>query len=255
MKKLYLKSSVYNTGGVMASSKKLILSLATISCLSSLALAQISGPPYAIPYTQGNNYYYTLLGYYPGTQIEVNGNGSTNSIFLGKYAYVRSSNNGVKTLYVHATTDEKIDIRKILNKGIIAGFLNIENKGSFNNGSIHVGDIDNQGYIKKVYIGIWGENNGKIQLDSFKNSGIIYASNGDGILFEGKDTQIGNFINTGIIVGNHSNSSNNASVLIGRPDKNHGNTTIDLFLNEGLIGSNMAKYGVKFDSGNDSNGG
>ncbi|RQD95463.1 hypothetical protein DZD41_07550, partial [Campylobacter hepaticus] len=99
------------------------------------------------------------------------------------------------------------------------------------------------------------ENNGKIQLDSFKNSGIIYASNGDGILFEGKDTQIGNFINTGIIVGNHSNSSNNASVLIGRPDKNHGNTTIDLFLNEGLIGSNMAKYGVKFDSGNDSNGG
>ncbi|WP_172966585.1 hypothetical protein, partial [Campylobacter hepaticus] len=83
--------------------------------------------------------------------------------------------------------------------------------------------------------------NGKIQLDSFKNSGIIYASNGDGILFEGKDTQIGNFINTGIIVGNHSNSSNNASVLIGRPDKNHGNTTIDLFLNEGLIGSNMAK--------------
>ncbi|TBS62760.1 hypothetical protein D1630_07550, partial [Campylobacter hepaticus] len=100
-----------------------------------------------------------------------------------------------------------------------------------------------------------GENNGKIQLDSFKNSGIIYASNGDGILFEGKDTQIGNFINTGIIVGNHSNSSNNASVLIGRPDKNHGNTTIDLFLNEGLIGSNMAKYGVKFDSGNDSNGG
>ncbi|MPV94185.1 hypothetical protein GC026_04065, partial [Campylobacter hepaticus] len=255
MKKLYLKSSVYNTGGVMASSKKLILSLATISCLSSLALAQISGPPYAIPYTQGNNHYYTLLGYYPGTQIEVNGNGSTNSIFLGKYAYVRSSNNGVKTLYVHATTDEKIDIRKILNKGIIAGFLNIENKGSFNNGSIHVGDIDNQGYIKKVYIGIWGENNGKIQLDSFKNSGIIYASNGDGILFEGKDTQIGNFINTGIIVGNHSNSSNNASVLIGRPDKNHGNTTIDLFLNEGLIGSNMAKYGVKFDSGNDSNGG
>ncbi|QOW63779.1 hypothetical protein IRA69_07430 [Campylobacter hepaticus] len=38
-------------------------------------------------------------------------------------------------------------------------------------------------------------------------------------LFEGKDTQIGNFINTGIIVGNHSDSSNNASVLIGRPDK------------------------------------
>ncbi|RQD82935.1 hypothetical protein DZD33_06990, partial [Campylobacter hepaticus] len=127
MKKLYLKSSVYNTGGVMASSKKLILSLATISCLSSLALAQISGPPYAIPYTQGNNYYYTLLGYYPGTQIEVNGNGSTNSIFLGRYAYVKNGD-GSKTIYAYVDNSDKINIPYIINKGIIAGSLNIENK-------------------------------------------------------------------------------------------------------------------------------
>ncbi|MCZ0773498.1 autotransporter outer membrane beta-barrel domain-containing protein [Campylobacter hepaticus] len=239
----------------MASSKKLILSLATISCLSSLALAQISGPPYAIPYTQGNNHYYTLLGYYPGAQIAIQGNNTTNSLFLGRYAYVKNGD-GSKTIYAYVDNSDKINIPYIINKGIIAGSLNIENKNQTQkDASINVNTIDNQGYIKKVYIGIWGENNGKIQLDSFKNSGIIYASNGDGILFEGKDIQIGNFINTGIIVGNHSHSSNNASVLIGRPDKNHGNTTIDLFLNEGLIGSNMAKYGVKFDSGNDSNGG
>ncbi|MPV54740.1 hypothetical protein GC030_06780, partial [Campylobacter hepaticus] len=93
----------------MASSKKLILSLATISCLSSLALAQISGPPYAIPYTQGNNHYYTLLGYYPGTQIEVNGNGSTNSIFLGRYAYVKNGD-GSKTIYAYVDNSDKINI-------------------------------------------------------------------------------------------------------------------------------------------------
>ncbi|AXP09266.1 autotransporter outer membrane beta-barrel domain-containing protein [Campylobacter hepaticus] len=148
------------------------------------------------------------------------------------------------------------------NKGIIGGennsginFKDKTNINTFTNEGLIFHNSQSSNSNENYGIYFQGENNGKIQLDSFKNSGIIYASNGDGILFEGKDTQIGNFINTGIIVGNHSNSSNNASVLIGRPDKNHGNTTIDLFLNEGLIGSNMAKYGVKFDSGNDSNGG
>ncbi|MCZ0771568.1 autotransporter outer membrane beta-barrel domain-containing protein [Campylobacter hepaticus] len=148
------------------------------------------------------------------------------------------------------------------NKGIIGGennsginFRDKTNINTFTNEGLIFHNSQSSNLNENYGIYFQGENNGKIQLDSFKNSGIIYASNGDGILFEGKDIQIGNFINTGIIVGNHSHSSNNASVLIGRPDKNHGNTTIDLFLNEGLIGSNMAKYGVKFDSGNDSNGG
>ncbi|RQD66883.1 hypothetical protein DZC71_06755, partial [Campylobacter hepaticus] len=69
----------------MASSKKLILSLATISCLSSLALAQISGPQPAITFNPDDyNYsYYGILGYAPGTQIEIQGNNTTNSLFLG----------------------------------------------------------------------------------------------------------------------------------------------------------------------------
>ncbi|RQD85728.1 beta strand repeat-containing protein, partial [Campylobacter hepaticus] len=167
---------------------------------------------------------------------------------------VKNGSDGSRTIFVSATTDENINIRKILNKGIIAGSLNIQNRQDINNGSIHVGDIDNQGYIRDVYIGIWKENHATLTLDSFKNSGLIYNTSDNGILFEGKDVKIGKFINTGIIVGNHTNNSNNASVLIGRPDKNYGNTTINLFLNQGLIGSNMAQYGVKFDSGNDDNG-
>ncbi|XGQ71151.1 hypothetical protein ACAW42_02470 [Campylobacter hepaticus] len=152
------------------------------------------------------------------------------------------------------------NINTFNNKGIIGGennsginFRNKTNINTFTNEGLIFHNSQSSNLNENYGIYFQGENNGKIQLDSFKNSGIIYASNGDGILFEGKDTQIGNFINTGIIVGNHSDSSNNASVLIGRPDKNHGNTTIDLFLNEGLIGSNMTKYGVKFDSGNDQN--
>ncbi|RQD68923.1 hypothetical protein DZC71_00805, partial [Campylobacter hepaticus] len=181
----------------MASSKKLILSLATISCLSSLALAQISGPQQpAIPYTQGNNYYYTLLGYASGTAIEISGNETTNNVFLGKYAYLDHSG---KALHASVNTTQHLTIQNILNRGIIAGALSIENQGQIENVFIDINNINNQGYIRNVYIGIWGERNGKIELDSFKNSGIIYNTDNNGVLFEGKDIQIGKFINTGII--------------------------------------------------------
>ncbi|AXP09262.1 autotransporter outer membrane beta-barrel domain-containing protein [Campylobacter hepaticus] len=375
MKKLYLKSSVYNTGGVMASSKKLILSLATISCLSSLALAQIYEGYTHINSHQTNSKTISSgkgqdksgliwiekmanirVNNSPAINIEKDANiylfynqgiiqaqGNYSSIQIGmdnelnnatiKYFYNAGAIGGSKfglalydkfpkqatihlftnegvlqgneagilirinidtfnnEQYIYASTNNgiwiapNVNINHFNNQGLIFGqqrglVINQANIDTFNNKGIiggennsginfkdktNINTFTNEGLIfhnsqssnSNENYGIYfqGENNGKIQLDSFKNSGIIYASNGDGILFEGKDTQIGNFINTGIIVGNHSNSSNNASVLIGRPDKNHGNTTIDLFLNEGLIGSNMAKYGVKFDSGNDSNGG
>ncbi|QOW63534.1 hypothetical protein IRA69_05830 [Campylobacter hepaticus] len=168
----------------MASSKKLILSLATISCLSSLALAQISGPPYAIPYTQGNNHYYTLLGYYPGTQIAIQGNNTTNSLFLGRYAYVKNGD-GSKTIYAYVDNSDKINIPYIINKGIIAGSLNIENKNQTQkDASINVNTIDNQGFLKNAYIGIWGDKQANITINSFSNSGIVYNSQDQAIYLE-----------------------------------------------------------------------
>ncbi|RQD94787.1 hypothetical protein DZD43_06900 [Campylobacter hepaticus] len=258
MKKLYLKSSVYNTGGVMASSKKLILSLATISCLSSLALAQISGPPYAIPYTQGNNYYYTLLGYYPGTQIEVNGNGSTNSIFLGRYAYVKNGD-GSKTIYAYVDNSDKINIPYIINKGIIAGSLNIENKNQTQkDASINVNTIDNQGFLKNAYIGIWGDKQANITINSFSNSGIVYNSQDQAIYLE-KNVQITDFTNTGLIAGTTNKrifgSQNVSSIQIGKDQeslqRSSTTTTIKNFKNQGLIGnSNQDANAIGFNSAN-----
>ncbi|WAP49616.1 hypothetical protein N3Z98_00005 [Campylobacter hepaticus] len=96
------------------------------------------------------------------------------------------------------------------NKGIIGGennsginFRDKTNINTFTNEGLIFHNSQSSNLNENYGIYFQGENNGKIQLDSFKNSGIIYASNGDGILFEGKDIQIGNFINTGIIVGNH----------------------------------------------------
>ncbi|RQD85419.1 hypothetical protein DZD40_07680, partial [Campylobacter hepaticus] len=149
-------------------------------------------------------------------------------------------------------TTQHLTIQNILNRGIIAGALSIENQGQIENVFIDINNINNQGYIRNVYIGIWGERNGKIELDSFKNSGIIYNTDNNGVLFEGKDIQIGKFINTGIISGNNSNK---ASVAIGQSNNNYGNTTIGLFLNQGLIGGQYSQYGVEFNGGkrNDNN--
>ncbi|AXP08981.1 hypothetical protein A2J15_004580 [Campylobacter hepaticus] len=242
----------------MASSKKLILSLATISCLSSLALAQISGPPYAIPYTQGNNYYYTLLGYYPGTQIEVNGNGSTNSIFLGRYAYVKNGD-GSKTIYAYVDNSDKINIPYIINKGIIAGSLNIENKNQTQkDASINVNTIDNQGFLKNAYIGIWGDKQANITINSFSNSGIVYNSQDQAIYLE-KNVQITDFTNTGLIAGTTNKlifgSQNVSSIQIGKDQeslqRSSTTTTIKNFKNQGLIGnSNQDANAIGFNSAN-----
>ncbi|RQD66737.1 hypothetical protein DZC71_06915 [Campylobacter hepaticus] len=232
-----------------SSSKKIILSLTTISCLNSPALGQISGPSYAFKFNFENHnyYYYALLGYYPNTQIRINGNESTNTLYLGRYAYI---NQDEKVILARAASDENLIIDKIINKGIIHGALNIQNQQDINNGSINVNTIDNQGYIRNIYIGIWKENQGSIKLDSFKNSGLIYHPNDNGILFEGKDVKIGSFINTGIISGNKNDK---ASLSIGQGNQgNNRNDNIDInfFLNKGLIGGEHSKYGILFNGDN-----
>ncbi|RQD65424.1 hypothetical protein DZC71_07635, partial [Campylobacter hepaticus] len=148
-------------------------------------------------------------------------------------------------------TTQHLTIQNILNRGIIAGALSIENQGQIENVFIDINNINNQGYIRNVYIGIWGERNGKIELDSFKNSGIIYNTDNNGVLFEGKDIQIGKFINTGIIVADKNDKD---GVAIGKKDTNNGNTTINLFLNEGLIGNDKSRFGVRFYGGKNQNG-
>ncbi|RQD65573.1 hypothetical protein DZC71_07540, partial [Campylobacter hepaticus] len=114
----------------------------------------------------------------------------------------------------------------------------------------HVGDIDNQGYIRDVYIGIWKENHATLTLDSFKNSGLIYNTSDNGILFEGKDVVIDKFINEKIIA---SNDSTKAGLVIGQANDRNDNITIKLLLNKGLIGGEHSKYGILISGDNTGN--
>ncbi|QOW63545.1 hypothetical protein IRA69_05905 [Campylobacter hepaticus] len=95
----------------------------------------------------------------------------------------------------------KINIPYIINKGIIAGSLNIENKNQTQkDASINVNTIDNQGFLKNAYIGIWGDKQANITINSFSNSGIVYNSQDQAIYLE-KNVQITDFTNTGLIAG------------------------------------------------------
>ncbi|EJQ2688894.1 hypothetical protein NYC79_001526, partial [Campylobacter jejuni] len=50
-------------------------------------------------------------------------------------------------------------------------------------------------------MGIWGGNSGTLTVDKFENSGTIVGSNDRGVLFEGKNTNIQSFVNSGLISG------------------------------------------------------
>ncbi|RQD66662.1 hypothetical protein DZC71_07030, partial [Campylobacter hepaticus] len=238
-------------------SKKLILSLAAISCLNSLALAQISGISRGIPFTYGDYSYYGLFGYSPNS-VQIKGDNSTNTLILGKYAYINQND---KAIYVYAENTDKLNITHIINKGVVQGSLNIENKDQTQkDASINVNTIDNQGFLKNAYIGIWGDKQANITINSFSNSGIVYNPQNQAIYLE-RNVQITDFINTGLIAGttNQSIPSNqtSSSIQIGkdqgssRRSSTSTTTTIENFKNQGLIGnSNKDANAIGFDSAN-----
>ncbi|MBM0637801.1 hypothetical protein LNU06_07600, partial [Campylobacter sp. VicNov18] len=150
----------------------------------------------------GDYYLYALLGAYPNTQIQISGDGSTNAIILGKYAYVNYSadDENTKPILARAASNQHLNITYLVNKGIVNGALNIQNQGNIDEGSVSVGTLINQGCIKNAYIGIWGEKDGQISLDTFDNQALIYNPTTHAVFFENK-VSIANFTNEGVIVG------------------------------------------------------
>ncbi|EAL2422117.1 hypothetical protein FDW76_09245, partial [Campylobacter jejuni] len=69
-------------------------------------------------------------------------------------------------------------------------------------GTITVNTFENTGQVNgQIYMGIWGGNSGTLNIDKFENSGTIVGSNDRGVLFEGKNTNVQSFVNSGLISG------------------------------------------------------
>ncbi|MFB1644193.1 autotransporter outer membrane beta-barrel domain-containing protein [Campylobacter molothri] len=199
-------------------SKKFLFSLATVSVLSTCAEASITGPG-----CNGGDCA-TISDSKTG-QITITGNGSSNSLTISSGGTLSNENN--KAIYAHAKDSETLTITNLKNEGIINGKVNVENSKRNFTGTITVNTFENKGQINgQIYMGIWGSNQGTLTIDNFNNSGTIKADNGNGIFFEGKNTHIKTFENSGLI-----NTSNNYGVNI------EEGTRVDSFTNSGTITS------------------
>ncbi|SUW96643.1 autotransporter beta-domain-containing protein [Campylobacter jejuni subsp. doylei] len=199
-----LKESSFN-------SKKIVLSLATISFLASYANAT-SGTSDACPTSTS-------------TRSESGSNGSsdynktlssncTQGITLSSYQTstltiekggTLMNNNSQSAIVLKGSNGNTHTLEKLINEGTIGSRVDIENNGGFN-GTITVKTFENKstGTIDgRIFMG--GGGSGTISIDTFKNEGTITEThmNGNGaqaIWFKG-NVKINTFTNTGTIEG------------------------------------------------------
>ncbi|EOA4576370.1 beta strand repeat-containing protein, partial [Campylobacter jejuni] len=231
-------------------SKKIVLSLATISFLASCANAALNSEiktydevhknvkarSVASVYSPRNGTNTTINSLH-NTQVTITGNGTTNSLTITENGTLTNNN---KVIYVHASNSDTLTLANLTNNGTINGKVSVENsKGNFT-GTITVNTFENTGQVNgQIYMGIWSSNSGTLNIDKFYNSGTITASNNDkGIFFEGKNTNIGTFNNSGTI------TSNSIAIDVAN------NSNINSFTNSGFISANK---GVNLGQGSMNN--
>ncbi|EKG1206942.1 hypothetical protein O1N49_001804, partial [Campylobacter jejuni] len=163
-----------------------------------------------------------------------------------------NNGNNNRIIYAHASGSNTLTLTNLTNNGTINGKVSVENNGNFT-GTIAVNTFENKGQINgQIYMGIWGNNSGTLNIDKFDNSGTITASNNDkGIFFEGKNTHIETFTNSGFIsagkgldIGNIGSikTFTNSGTIQGSEAGMLVNTKINTFTNKGLINSSGSGY-------------
>ncbi|EOC4236035.1 hypothetical protein ACI3V6_000677, partial [Campylobacter jejuni] len=190
-------------------SKKIVLSLATISFLASYANATLT--PEIKTYDEANkNVKARSASVYQNTNTTVSGsetntinisNQGSHSITIEKNGTLGNENNNNKIIYVHAGNSDTLTLTNLTNNGTINGKVAVENSSGNFTGTITVNTFENKNQINgNIYMGLWGNSQGTINIDKFGNSGTITASNGKGVYFEG-NTNIKTFNNSGFISG------------------------------------------------------
>ncbi|HED1002089.1 TPA: hypothetical protein R4N25_000596, partial [Campylobacter jejuni] len=190
-------------------SKKIVLSLATISFLASYANATLT--PEIKTYDEANkNVKARSASVYQNTNTTVSGsetntinisNQGSHSITIEKNGTLGNENNNNKIIYVHAGNSDTLTLTNLTNNGTINGKVAVENSSGNFTGTITVNTFENKNQINgDIYMGLWGNSQGTINIDKFGNSGTITASNRKGVYFEG-NTNIKTFNNSGFISG------------------------------------------------------
>ncbi|ELN6396785.1 hypothetical protein RZX05_000572, partial [Campylobacter jejuni] len=263
-------------------SKKIVLSLATISFLASCANAALNSEIKTYDEANKNLKARSAASVYsPQARIDTTINSSHDSkieftdqgphtIIIEAGGTLGSIGNTDRIIYAHVNNSNTLTLTNLTNKGTINGKVAVEHDQGFT-GTITVNTFENTGQINgQIYMGIWGGNSGTLSIDKFTNSGTIAANTGNAVFFEGANANVKNFTNTGNILGqsgngvfikssidNFTNKGTIKSTGNGEPSVYGASTgvklqtnTIKTFINEGLI---SAIVGVDLTQGNIEN--
>ena len=234
-----LKESPFN-------SKKIVLSLATISFLASYANANgTSGTcPNTVSARSGSSstdsYNCTITGTSNGITLS-NYTTSTLTITGDGTLQPNNGNNAFK-LGGQNSTNYTLEL---INQGTINGKIGIENGDSNFNGTITVKTFENKNTIDgHIYMGLWQGNSGTISIETFNNEGTITTSNNnDGVIYFEGTTHIKTFENKQ--GGTIESKDNKNSITV--KAKNNQTPTLENFINDGTI---KGKIGI--ENGNNS---
>ncbi|AFU75864.1 lipoprotein [Campylobacter jejuni subsp. jejuni PT14] len=240
-------------------SKKIVLSLATISFLASCTHATLT--PEIKTYEETNRHAKARSGLQSrNSNNETINNlqtltktisGTGNTLVIESSGTITISNDGQQAVNFQPNSSTST----FLNKGTLIGGNNIASVqlGAANgNNGVNIETFDNQGIIgngsSKFGVTVWGggKDNPKSIINNFSNSGTIHSNTGESIYFG--NAKISSFANSGTI---KSKQGTGVNISQGTSIENFNNTrtgiiegkrmgvnvrsTINTFVNDGLI--------------------
>ncbi|HEF2893217.1 TPA: hypothetical protein R8753_001090, partial [Campylobacter jejuni] len=227
-------------------SKKIVLSLATISFSASCTHATLT--PEIETYEEATNRHAKARsGLRSGSSSNETINnlqtltktisGTGNTLVIESSGTITISNGGQQA--VNFTQNSSTST--FLNKGTLIGGNNTASVqlGANRNNGVTIETFNNQGIIgngsSKFGVTVWGNSNNKSTINNFTNSGTIYSNTGESIYFG--NANISSFVNSGTI---KSNSGQGVNIVSG--------TSIDNFSNSGTGTIEGKKDGIQINT-------
>ncbi|EAL1204683.1 hypothetical protein B6764_05305 [Campylobacter jejuni] len=239
-------------------SKKIVLSLATISFLASCTHATLT--PEIKTYEETNRHAKARSGLQSrNSNNETINNlqtstktisGTDNTLVIESSGTITISNGGQQAVNFQPNSSTST----FLNKGTLIGGNNTASVqlGANGNNGVNIKTFDNQGIIGNgsskfgvtVFFGGGGKDNSKSIINNFSNSGTIHSNAGESIYFG--NANISSFVNSGTIKskqgagvnisqGTSIGNFNNSGTIEGKKVGVRVNSTINTFVNSGLI--------------------
>ncbi|EAK4570148.1 hypothetical protein C0K97_00530 [Campylobacter jejuni] len=237
-------------------SKKIVLSLATISFLASCTHATLT--PEIKTYEETNRHAKARSGLQSrNSNNETINNlqtstktisGTGNTLVIESSGTITISNGGQQAVNFQPNSSTST----FLNKGTLIGGNNTASVqlGANGNNGVNIETFDNQGIIGNgsskfgVTVLGGGKDNSKSIINNFSNSGTIHSNAGESIYFG--NANISSFVNSGTIKskqgagvnisqGTSIGNFNNSGTIEGKKVGVRVNSTINTFVNSGLI--------------------